>query len=417
MTRWERSVPVYGVPVLNRGFWALLITVVIAFVLSGIREVVGLGGSISGMSDPYAWGLWKSFNVMVLTGLGSGGFAVGIAAWIFNRTRLHQVMRVALLTSFLAYSTGLVMLGIDVGRPWNFYWIVMPWHWNLRSPLLEVAVCITFYATVPLLLENLPPLFEYLIYERPKWRGFAESCERVMAKVYPFIIALAYILPMMHQSSLGALMLLGGDRVNTLWQTPLLPLLYVWAAAFLGYNCVVLCVLLAKITWKRDLDGEVLAELNKIAVWLIFAWTAVRFLDILVRGKILLVFTPNYFSGLFWTEMILITGSAYVLFSQKGKSLQAMFLAHAACALGGMIYRFSPTTLAFRPRDGAFYFPTAIESLVCIGFIALAVLVYIVAVKKLAILPGTNADWLKMAEYEEQVKPGIQLTGYAPAKH
>jgi Ni/Fe-hydrogenase subunit HybB-like protein len=403
--------------VLNRGFWALLITVVIAFVLSGIREVVGLGGSISGMSDPYAWGLWKSFNVMVLTGLGSGGFAVGIAAWIFNRTRLHQVMRVALLTSFLAYSTGLVMLGIDVGRPWNFYWIVMPWHWNLRSPLLEVAVCITFYATVPLLLENLPPLFEYLIYERPKWRGFAESCERVMAKVYPFIIALAYILPMMHQSSLGALMLLGGDRVNTLWQTPLLPLLYVWAAAFLGYNCVVLCVLLAKITWKRDLDGEVLAELNKIAVWLIFAWTAVRFLDILVRGKILLVFTPNYFSGLFWTEMILITGSAYVLFSQKGKSLQAMFLAHAACALGGMIYRFSPTTLAFRPRDGAFYFPTAIESLVCIGFIALAVLVYIVAVKKLAILPGTNADWLKMAEYEEQVKPGIQLTGYAPAKH
>ena len=52
------------------------------------------------MSDPYAWGLWKTFNVMVLTGLGSGGFAVGIAAWVFNRTKLHPVMRVALLTSF-----------------------------------------------------------------------------------------------------------------------------------------------------------------------------------------------------------------------------------------------------------------------------------------------------------------------------
>lgn len=417
MTRWERSVPVYGIPVLNRGFWALLITVAIAFVLSAFREVVGLGGSISGMSDPYAWGLWKSFNVMVLTGLGSGGFAVGIAAWIFNRTRLHSVMRVALLTSFLAYSTGLIMLGIDVGRPWNFYWIVMPWHWNLRSPLLEVAVCITFYATVPLLLENLPPLFEYLVYEQPKWRGFAESCERAMAKVYPFIIALAYILPLMHQSSLGALMLLGGDRVYPLWQTPFLPLIYVWAAAFLGYNCVVLCLLLAKITWKRDLDGEVMAELNKITVWLVFAWTAFRFLDILVRGKILLALTPSYFSALFWIETILIAGSAYVLYSEKGKSLQTMFLAHAACALGGMIYRFSPTTLAFRPRNGTFYFPTAIELLVCIGFIALAVLGYIVAVKKLAILPGSNADWHKMAKYEEQVKPGIQLTGYAPAEH
>ncbi len=25
MTRWQRSVPVYGVPVFNRGFWGLLI--------------------------------------------------------------------------------------------------------------------------------------------------------------------------------------------------------------------------------------------------------------------------------------------------------------------------------------------------------------------------------------------------------
>jgi Ni/Fe-hydrogenase subunit HybB-like protein len=417
MTRWERSVPVYGVPVLNRGFWGLLIVVVIGFLLAGFREVVGLGGGVSGMSDPFAWGLWKNFNVMVLTGLGSGGFAVGIAAWIFNRTKLHQVMRVALLTSFLAYSTGLIMLGIDVGRPWNFYWVIMPWHWNLASPLLEVAVCISFYATVPLLLENLPPLFEYLIYESPKWRGFAESCEKALAKVYPFVIGLAYILPMMHQSSLGALMLLGGDRVNALWQTPFLPLIYVWAAAFLGYNCVVLCLLLAKVAWKRDIDPEVLAELNKLTCWVVFGWTAFRFLDILVRGKIMLALIPSYYSGLFWTEMILIAGSAYVLYSDKGKNLQTMFLAHLFCALGGMIYRFSPTTLAFRPRNGAFYFPTAIELTVSIGFMALAVLGYLIAVKKLAILPGSNADWLKMAKYEEQVKPGIQLTGYAPAKH
>ena len=417
MTKWQRSVPVYGVPVLNQGFWGLLIVVVIGLILSAVREVLGLGGSISGMSDPYAWGLWKTFNVMVLTGIGSGGFAVGIAAWVFNRTRLHQVMRVALLTSFLAYSTGLVMLGIDVGRPWNFYWIIFPWHWNLRSPLLEVAVCITFYACVPLLLENLPPLFEYLIYEHPKHRGLAEACESAMKKVYPFLIGLAYILPIMHQSSLGALMLLAGDRVYPLWQSPCLPLLYVWAAAFLGFNCVVLCLLLAKLAWKRDLDPEVMAELNKITCWIVFTWTAFRFLDILIRGKILLALTPSIFSAVFWTETILIAGSAYVLYSDRGKNLQTMFLAQATCALGGLIYRYSPTTLAFRPSNGAYYFPSAIEFLVCIGFMALGILGYIVAVKKLAILPGTNADWLKMAKYEEQVKPGIQLTGYAPVEH
>jgi Ni/Fe-hydrogenase subunit HybB-like protein len=403
--------------VFTRGFWALVVLIAVGLALTVYREVVGLGGSVSGMSDPFAWGLWKTFNVMVLTGLGSGGFAVGIAAWVFNREKLHSVLRLAVLTSFLAYSAGLTMLGVDVGRPWNMYWLIAPWTWNLHSPLLEIAVCMTLYATVPLFLENLPPLFEYVIYEQPKYRGLAEACERAMEKVYPFIIGLAYILPIMHQSSLGALMILGGNRVNTLWQTPFLPLIYVWAAAFLGYNCVVLCLLLAKLSWKRDVDPSVLAELNKLTVWTVYTWTAFRFLDILFRGKILHVFTDGFFSILFWTETALILGSAYVLSTEKARKLATMFRAHLLCALGGMIYRFSPTTLAFRARDGAMYFPTAIELTVSLSFVGIAVLAYLVAVKKLAILPGTNADWLKMAKYEEQVKPGIQLTGYAPVEH
>jgi Ni/Fe-hydrogenase subunit HybB-like protein len=164
-------------------------------------------------------------------------------------------------------------------------------------------------------------------------------------------------------------------------------------------------------------DPEVLAELNMLTAWVVFTWTGFRFLDILIRGKILLALTPSYYSGLFWTETILIAGSAYVLYSKKGKNLRTMFLAHALCALGGMIYRFSPTTLAFRAQTGAFYFPSVIEFLICIGFVAFAALGYLIAVKKLAILPASNDDWLKMAKYEEQVKPGIQLTGYAPVEH
>ena len=38
-----------------------------------------------------------------------------------------------------------------------------------------------------------------------------------------------------------------------------------------------------------------------------------------------------------------------------------MFHAHLVAAVGGMLYRFDPTTLAFQPKPGAFYFPSAIE--------------------------------------------------------
>jgi Ni/Fe-hydrogenase subunit HybB-like protein len=417
MTKWQEDLPIYGIPVLNRTFWKLLALVIVALFLTTFREFVGLGGAVSGMSDPYAWGLWKTFNVMVLTGLGSGGFAVGIAAWVFHRIKLHSVMRVALLTSFLAYSTGLIMLGIDVGRPWNFYWILMPWHWNLHSPLLEVAVCISFYATVPLLLENIPPLLEYVIYQYPQWHERAEAIERTMRKFLPWVVSLAYILPIMHQSSLGALMLLAGDRVHPLWQTPFLPLLYVWAAAFLGYNCVTLCLLHAKLAWKRDVDPDVMAELTRLTCWIVFGWSAFRLADIVIRGKLMLAFAPSLFALTFWIEMILITGSAFVLYSAKGKNLRVMYLANSAMALGGLIYRFSPTTLAFRPRDAAMYFPSAIELLISLGFVALAALGYLVAVKKLDILPGSYEEWFKYTRYEERIHPGIKLTGYASMKH
>src|SRR4051812_10777117 len=404
MKRWERAVPVYGIPVLTRGFWALAAFVVFGGILTLIREYVGLGKT-SGMTDPFAWGIWKTFNVMVLTGLGSGGFAVGIAANVFNNKKLHKVMRVALLTSGLAYWTGLVMLGIDVGRPWNFYWVIMPWNWNTGSPLLEVAVCISLYASVPLLLENVPPLLEYVIYEQPKYKQIALTIEKLLKKVFPFVIALAYILPMMHQSSLGALMLLGGDRVHSLWQSPFLPLLYVWAAAFLGVCCVAGTLLFTSIMWKRPYDMDVLVELNRLGAWLIGTWSLFRMVDLVVSGRILLAFRFDIYAGLFWMEMAFLLVALYMLIdSAKMRDARLMFHAHVLVGVGGLLYRFNPTTLAFQPKPGALYFPSAMELLMSVGFVALAVAAFMVAVKVFAILPAPNYTWFQMEAHEKSLQ-------------
>ncbi len=62
-----------------------------------------------------------------------------------------------------------------------------------------------------------------------------------------------------------------------------------------------------------------------------------------------------------------------------------MFLGYVLSSLGGMVYRFSPTTLAFRPNPQALYFPATIEVLVSLGFIAMGVAGFLFAVKKFAI--------------------------------
>jgi Ni/Fe-hydrogenase subunit HybB-like protein len=360
--RWERAVPVYGIPVASRPFVVLGIMVMLALLFSAYRELAGLG-PVSGMNDAFGWGIWKTFNIMVLTALGSGAFALGLGAYVFRRQKLHALMRVALLTSFLAYACGLMLLGIDAGRPWNFYWILFPWKWNLHSPLAEVAICMSIYAMIPLAVENLPPILERYYYLRPAWRPLIEKISNWLHRWFPWIIGLAYMLPAMHQSSLGALMLLAGQRVHPLW-----PLLYLWAAAFMAFGCVAGTTMLCCLVWKRPLDMEVLDEAANITSWLIFGWVGLRVLDIIYRGKLGTAFALDRFAGVFWLETLMVLGSAALLRrSVTTQNPRTMWIGYCFASLGGMVYRFSPTTLAFKPDPESLYFPAAIEVLMSLG--------------------------------------------------
>lgn len=413
--RWERSVPVYNVPVWTRAFYILCALGAIAVGFVTWRELAGLGPA-TGLNDAYAWGIWKTFNIMVLTALGSGGFSIGITAWLFKRQRMHQVMRTALLTSFLAYASGLILLGVDVGRPWNMYWLLMPWKWNFHSPLLEVAFCMPVYASFPLLLENLPPVLDWLHDKRPALRPRINRFMNVMTRFYPAVVALAYVLPAMHQSSLGALMLLAGDRVHPLWQTPILPLLYVWAAAYMGYSCVAGTLLFTSLVWDRYIDLDTLAEMNRITAGLIVAWSCVRGMDLIIRGQLFTAFTPDRFAAIFWMEMLfLLSGTCLLYKSARERDPKMMFYAHVLAAVGGMLYRFNPTTLAFQPKPGAFYFPSAIELLISVGFVSLAIAGFSLAVKKLAILPAPVSAWYAMEAREVFNDKQVQVAEYATA--
>jgi Ni/Fe-hydrogenase subunit HybB-like protein len=410
--RWERAVPVYGVSVITPFFLALAGLAILSLFLTIYREVVGLGPA-SGMNDKFGWGIWKTFNVVVLTAWGSGAFAVGVVAWVFGRKRLFPLMRMALLTSMLAYACGLCLLGVDVGRPWNFYWVVLPGHWNLHSPMAEIAICMSVYASIPLFLENIPPILERLWHVNVSWQPAVERVEHALHKFFPIIVAAAYLLPAMHQSSLGALMLLAGQRVHPLWQTPLLPLLYVGAATFMSFACVAGTTMLCCLIWRRAMDMEVLDEAARISAWTIFGWLAIRNLDLLFRGSLFSALHFTRYAGIFWTETLLIAYGGWLLLqSLKTHKTQTMFVGYALCSLGGMLYRFSPTTLAYMPGPHAMYFPSAIEILIALGFASIGIAIFLIMVKLLAILPASNQEWRNMAAYYKARKPAISRNKY-----
>jgi len=398
---WERCVRLKE-PLKTKPFLIVAGLAALGLLLGLYREFTGLG-YVTGLNDGYSWGLFKNWNVTALTALGSGGYAVAVLAWIFNEKRFHPIMRTAVLTSLVGYGTGMMALGFDVGRPWNFVWLGDPRTWNHYSVLWEVAVCMTAYFMLALDVENMPPFLEKLYRsEDPEKREKALKIFRFMQKTFPFGIALAFVLPSMHQSSLGSLMYLAGTRVHPLWQTAWLPLLYLVMAYILGFACVLLVLALSSYAWDLGWDADILGRLAQVMSWTSLVWIAIRIGDLVHRDVLGMAFAFDKFSLYFLLETALILVPALMLLSKAQREAPgSLFRLTFLTVLGGLFYRFTPTTLAFSPLGDYRYFPSVAEILMSIGFTALAVAVFLYAVKTFAILPASRG---KIAA-EEAMRP------------
>jgi Ni/Fe-hydrogenase subunit HybB-like protein len=394
INHWQAGVPVTTGPVLTPLLALLMALAALGFVLAGIRLFSPLG-PFSAMNSVYAWGIWKTFNVMTLTALGSGPLALGMAAWVFNRQKLHVVMRTALVSGFLFYATGLVALGFDVGRPWNFYNAAMPWRWNGESAMLEISICMPLYCAVFLSFEILPLFLERLYYTgNEKARAFLRHVAPTIRKAYPFVIIGAYVIPLMHQSSLGGLLLLAGDKIDPLWQSPAMPWLYLVAAALCGFAFTIFLLLIVCLRYARKLDGGVLSELANLLSGMCFFFLAIRTIDLIWRGQMHAAFAFNKMSLLFLLETSLILIPAVALrFRRVRQTPRALLNMSALACVGGMLYRFIPTSIAYEPMRSTSYFPSVPELVMAVGYISLGIVAFVFAVNYFAVLPGETSTW------------------------
>ena len=412
---WKRAVPVWDSSLNNSIFWFFLALALVSSILAGIRLFGGL--AFTGMSDDFAWGVWKTFNVMTLTALGSAGLAVGVAAWVFNQHQFHVIMRTSLVISLLFYGTGLISLGIDVGRPWNFYNSLLPWRWNYHSSLFEVAICMSAYFSIFLLYENLPAFVErrYVVAPTETRRKISQFTHKYRA-VYPFMIAAAYLLPIMHQSSLGSLMVIAGPKVHPLWQTQMLPAYYLLQAFICGFAAVVIILMISSMGWRRPLDMPVLSDLGKFMAWAAIAFVAIRWTQVLVTGKAGMAFQPDSMALLFHTEMLLNLIPALILLKPRvRRTPRSLFVGSVVIAIGGMLYRFSPTTLAYRPGSSSLYFPSDRELLLALGAVGWTVVLFMIIVKYFAVLPAPLSEWYRAINHAKEKLPELRIDEHGAA--
>lgn len=413
--RWHRNVHIFNSPLMSAPFvfWGVL--AIIGLTLSLGRFFTGLW--FTGMNDDYAWGVWKTFNVMTLTALGSGGLAVAFFCYVLGKTQLHSVMRTAVASSFLFYATGMFALFIDVGRPWNMYNMALPWTWNLRSSLFEVALCMSVYVVVFLLFENLTYVVDQAVLESDTtWRGRLHKWVPTMKKLYPWMVGGALLLPAMHQSSLGALMVIAGHKVHPLWQTQMLPAFYLIQAVVCGFAAVIFILMSASLAWRRPLDIPILSDMAKYMAWTSVVFVAARYVDLLVRGVLGEAFRITWYAALFHLENLLVFVPALLLFNARLRATpRVLFVLSTLTGIGGVLYRFTPTTLAFRVNHPSVYFPKIAELLMCLGYIGLAVILFIWVAKRFAILPATTSDWDKYVTYLKSKNPKLRINEHGAA--
>jgi Ni/Fe-hydrogenase subunit HybB-like protein len=350
----------------SAGALALVAVAAGAMVVAALRFGSGLG-AVTHLDDRFPWGIWIGFKASGVA-LAAGGFVTAVLVHVLHRPRYSGLVRGAILTALLGYLFVALLLVFDLGRYWAIWHPLVMWQGN--SVLFEVGMCVIAYLLV-LGFEFLP-----VVAARMRWlAGAGRLAERVM-----FLLILAgAVLSCLHQSSLGALMLIAPSKVHGLWFTPVLPLLFLLSAIAVGLPMVILAALLSSWSLRRAPAMEVLARLARLAPIPLAAYLSGKLSDLVIRDALLYLADGSAHSLAWMAEVGLGVALPLVLLLSRRVRGSAVGLG-AACALaagGVLLNRMNVFVVAYAPAYvETWYTPALGEVVVALGLAALFVLAW-----------------------------------------
>jgi Ni/Fe-hydrogenase subunit HybB-like protein len=366
-----------GGRILTRPFVFLSLLVLIAVVLLVFRFVYGLGAATN-LNNGYPWGLWVVLDIHITAAIGCGGYVLAVVIYIINKGEFHTLIRPALLGSAFAYTLANLAAFVDIGRWWNFYQIALPWNINLNSVMFEIAICMALY-TLVLWVELVPPVLERM--------GLARLRKAYFKSLF-VIISLGIVLPTMHQSGLGAIIVAAGNKISPLWQTPWISFLFLTSAIIMGFAIIVFEGALTVMGLGRRLELHLYRRLARILRWVIVFFLAVRFADLAWRDALGAIFETPARTVMFTIENLLFALPLIVLLHPRWRgNARALFISAMSLLLAGAVFRFNALVVGFNPPAGYVYFPSWIELMVSIGLLAIEVVGFTYIVKRYPILP------------------------------
>lgn len=310
--------------------YALLAIAGVAVVLTIVRLAGGIA-SVANINNAYPWGWWVGYGIMTHIALGGVGFTITALVEIFGRHRYHTLVRPAVLMGFLLYTSAIVMLMVELGRPWKVWMILV--SWAPTAALYEVGWCAFIYLNVLAIEFALVPLEQL---------GWGRAL-RVIKIVYMPLMLLGVTLSHLHQSSLGTLLTLIPHKINELWWSDNLPLLFLFSAMMAGPALAIIEYVAAARWLDFEPDMGMLAGLARIEAWAVGLFLVFQMGDLVARGAVGAMLSGTWFAFFFWIEigLGLLLPFVLLLMPEVRASRGALVTACALVIGGVLLHRLS----------------------------------------------------------------------------
>jgi Ni/Fe-hydrogenase subunit HybB-like protein len=374
-------------------FWRIVGAVIMLAALAAtVLRFAGSLGASTNLSDRFPWGIWIAFDVLCGVGLAAGGFTLAATVHIFHLKRFEPIVRPAILTAFLGYALVCAALMFDLGRPWNI------WHplvmWNPHSVMFEVGWCVTLYTAV-LFLEFLPLVLERFRLERAR---------RMLRRIMIPVVILGVILSTLHQSSLGTLFLIMPEKMNALWYTPLLPILFFVSAIATGLAMTIFESWHSARAFARQLEFPLIQKLSRVLAVMIALYLVMRFMDLSGRHAWGLLDQPGAERWLFALEIVLMAVPLLLLMRERTRrSPQAIYLAAVMYLLGFVTNRLNVGITSLERASGVHYMPKWSEVAVTLGIVVAGFAIFRFAAQHLPVFEDV-VESVPPAPWEEELR-------------
>jgi Ni/Fe-hydrogenase subunit HybB-like protein len=249
----------------------------VGIVLVIYRLINGLGSVVT-EAPGFPWGIWIGFNVMVGVAFAGGAYVLTFVVYILRSEKYHPIIRATILNGFLAYVFYASAILLDLGRWWNIVNPLIGNKFGVNSVLFLVAWHFLLYMIAEF-VEFSPAFAEWLGLQRIR---------KILRSFTLAAVIFGITLSTLHQSGLGALVMMAKPNIHPLWYTEFIPILFFVSGIFAGLSMVIFEGTISTRVFGYQLTNDFRRSYDDIVLGLAKTCAAVMFVYLFLKALVLI---------------------------------------------------------------------------------------------------------------------------------